>query len=589
MLDETLANIAVCDPAVGSGAFPVGMMTEVIRARCALTPYFNDVYERTPYHFKRHAIQDCLYGVDIDAGAVEIAKLRLWLSLVVDEEETKQIKPLPNLDFKIVTGNSLLGFPFKSKGLHEIEQLKAHFFEETDHERKAKLKTEIDRTLRSCFADSKKSLGYEVNFDFKINFSEVFSAKGGFDVVVANPPYGLLNKRQNRHKSVVVSDQELQHYKSSPEYAPARGGMINIFRLFIVRSVNILREAGCLAEIFPLAFTCDSSATHLRKHLLENHRIIGIEAFPERDNERKRVFEAVKMSVCILILQARRRLTSPFWLRIHRDRYVDTTNSKVQLGIDTIKLIDKTNYTIPLLQTDELDLLESIYRTATTLACFGHCYTGEIDLTQDKRYLTEDRHQSVLLKGAIIDRYQIRLTMSQGEILFLNSKKYLDSNHGERTEHHKLHRIVMQGITGVNEKVRLKMTLTEPGTFCANSVNYIVLNDSEFEPEYLLALLNSSLLNFVFSKTSTNSNVNGYEVDNLPIKVADRHLQRSIAELARKILNQKREKSNRDTTALDTELDASIFSLYGLTEKQAELVKRGAVKAIPAPPLERPT
>ena len=77
------------------------MMTEIVRARSALTPYFNDVHDRTPYHFKRHAIQNCLYGVDIDPGAVEIAKLRLWLSLVVDEEDVKQIKPLPNLDYKM--------------------------------------------------------------------------------------------------------------------------------------------------------------------------------------------------------------------------------------------------------------------------------------------------------------------------------------------------------------------------------------------------------------------------------------------------------------------------------------------------------
>ena len=97
LIDEKLADITICDPAVGSGAFPVGMMTEIVRARSALTPYFNDVHERTPYHFKRHAIQNCLYGVDIDPGAVEIAKLRLWLSLVVDEEDVKQIKPLPNL------------------------------------------------------------------------------------------------------------------------------------------------------------------------------------------------------------------------------------------------------------------------------------------------------------------------------------------------------------------------------------------------------------------------------------------------------------------------------------------------------------
>src|SRR3989338_8789195 len=108
LIDEKLASIRVCDPAVGSGAFPVGMMNEIIRTRNALTPHIRGNGERSPYNFKRHAIQSCLYGVDIDPGAVEIAKLRLWLSLIVDEEDVKHIKPLPNLDYKIMQGNSLL-------------------------------------------------------------------------------------------------------------------------------------------------------------------------------------------------------------------------------------------------------------------------------------------------------------------------------------------------------------------------------------------------------------------------------------------------------------------------------------------------
>ena len=576
LLDEKLTDITVCDPAVGSGAFPVGMMTEIVRGRCALTPYFNDVHERTLYHFKRHAIQNCLYGVDIDAGAVEIAKLRLWLSLVVDEEETKQIKPLPNLDFKIVSGNSLLGFPYRSQGLRDIEELKERFFEETDHARKSKLKLEIDRTLRSCFVSSKKSLGYEVNFDFKINFSEVFSSKGGFDVVVANPPYGLLNKRQNKHESILVSEPELQHFKSASEYAPARGGMINIFRLFIVRSVNILREGGCFSEIFPLAFACDSSAASLREYLLHNHRIVGIDAFPERDNEKKRVFEAVKMSVCILTLQARTKLLAPFWLRIHGDRQVDVCNEKVSIGLKTIENIDKANFTIPLLKKDELAVFESVYGSSVPLSSFGHCYTGEIDLTQDKSYLTEDRRHSVLIKGAIVDRYQIRLTMSQGEILFLKSGEYLKENHGKRSQHYKLDRIVMQGITGVNERTRLRMMLAEAGTFCANSVNYIVLDDPTIENEYILGIMNSTLLNFLFSKTSTNSNVNGYEVDNLPIKLAAPPVRKTVVGLVRQILAKKRRNPDTDSTAMEAEIDQLVYQLYDLGATEIKLVEEGS-------------
>ena len=106
VLDESLAQIKVCDPAIGSGAFPVGMLTEIVKARKVLELYLG--HKRSVYELKRHCIQNSLYGVDIDPGAIEIAKLRLWLSLVVDEDDYTSIQPLPNLDYKIMQGNSLI-------------------------------------------------------------------------------------------------------------------------------------------------------------------------------------------------------------------------------------------------------------------------------------------------------------------------------------------------------------------------------------------------------------------------------------------------------------------------------------------------
>lgn len=108
LLDDKLAGIKVCDPAVGSGAFLVGMMHEIVKARTVLTSYLPDKAGRDSYSLKRHCIQESLYGVDIDPGAIDIAKLRLWLSLIVDEEDYKRINPLPNLDYKIMQGNSLV-------------------------------------------------------------------------------------------------------------------------------------------------------------------------------------------------------------------------------------------------------------------------------------------------------------------------------------------------------------------------------------------------------------------------------------------------------------------------------------------------
>ncbi|HOI18671.1 MAG TPA: TaqI-like C-terminal specificity domain-containing protein [Candidatus Woesearchaeota archaeon] len=105
-IDRLLKEIKIVDPAVGSGAFPVGMMNEIIKARSILSMYFHE--KRSDYDLKREIIENCLYGVDIESSAVDITKLRFWLSLIVDELDMQNIKPLPNLDHKIMCGNSLL-------------------------------------------------------------------------------------------------------------------------------------------------------------------------------------------------------------------------------------------------------------------------------------------------------------------------------------------------------------------------------------------------------------------------------------------------------------------------------------------------
>jgi len=215
---------------------------EIVRTRCALTPYFNDPNERSPYHFKRHAIQNCIYGVDIDSGAIEIARLRLWLSLVVDEEEVKQIKPLPNLDYKVVPGNSLIRFPFKSHGLSELEDLKRQFFDSTDHAQKAKLKLVVDQKLKECFASSKKSLGYEVSFDFEIVFSEVFHRKSGFDIVIGNPPYTSAVKD--------AQDPDNLRWVYKKQY-PILKGAFDLYVVFLLLADRITSGKGCYEWIVP--------------------------------------------------------------------------------------------------------------------------------------------------------------------------------------------------------------------------------------------------------------------------------------------------------------------------------------------------
>ncbi|MDD4532798.1 MAG: Eco57I restriction-modification methylase domain-containing protein, partial [Bacilli bacterium] len=229
-LDELLQNIKVADPAVGSGAFPLGMINEIVRARKVLNVYLKN--HISDYELKKHTITHSIYGVDIDPGAVEIAKLRLWLALVVDEETPH---PLPNLEYKIMQGNSLIseyeGIKLFDEGIFDKEKKQkaeqlalglgkrsldlkmeilqdriASFVDESQHKKKKKLKEEIDilkweiieETLKAQGIldeeKSKKIRDYKKSntkpfFVWKLEFSDVFKEKGGFDVVIGNPPY----------------------------------------------------------------------------------------------------------------------------------------------------------------------------------------------------------------------------------------------------------------------------------------------------------------------------------------------------------------------------------------------------------------
>lgn len=104
--NEALDKVKICDPAIGSGAFPMGLLQEIFTAKQTIHTFVHgDLTKFEPASIKLNIIQNSIYGVDIERGAVDIARLRFWLSLVVDEPAPQA---LPNLDYKIVVGNSLI-------------------------------------------------------------------------------------------------------------------------------------------------------------------------------------------------------------------------------------------------------------------------------------------------------------------------------------------------------------------------------------------------------------------------------------------------------------------------------------------------
>jgi len=285
LIDEKLASIKVCDPAIGSGAFPVGMMHEIVKTRNVLTAFlslrgaqatkqshtgdrFADARtdNRTIYHFKRECIEKSLYGVDIDPGAVEIAKLRLWLSLVVDEEDIKQIKPLPNLDYKIVCGNSLLSVEknlFNNQLFTELERLKPFYFDETSPSKKQEYKQQIDELISHITNGHKE-------FDFEVYFSEVFHKKGGFDVVIANPPY----VGEKGHKEMF---REIRKGNLGRFYQ----GKMDLFYFFYHISLDIGKQNSNIAFITTNYYPTATGAKTLRHDFKERTIIKNLVNFNE--------------------------------------------------------------------------------------------------------------------------------------------------------------------------------------------------------------------------------------------------------------------------------------------------------------------
>lgn len=633
---ESIYHCKVLDPACGSGAFPVGMLQQMVHILSQLDPTneqwenmmleeavkasrnafqteseedfnerikdiknsFDESLNNPDYARKLYLIENCIYGVDIQPIAIQISKLRFFISLVVDQktnnDPTKNfgIRPLPNLEAKFVAANSLIPLA-KSDGElgrtpefiaienklreanHKIFSAKTVRTKRRWKERLIELRTQMAEKLKNngfLTADAANQLASWDMFDQNsaasfFDADWMFGIKVGFDIVIGNPPYGIFNKKQNKGESIIVEPEILNYYKTNPIYKPAQGGMLNIFRLFVVRSIDYLCSKGVFSEIFPLAFTCDLSASKLRKYVFENCTIERIEAFPERDNPQKRVFENAKISVCILQLSKELKTNTKFGIRINKERFVETYKPFSIYTINDILSVDKVNMTIPLTEINDSKILVKVYSKSKPLLQYGKCYTGELDMTFCKPAFTFNNDDAKMLRGANIDRYIVRKEMSQGETFFVN-RKVLNGIKNISNDLFVEERIIMQGITGVNEKIRLKMTIGQ-NTYCANSVNYCRFLPN-VNPRYALALLNSSLLNYIFKLQSTNSNVNGYEVDNLPLIIADNQVP--YIEIVNEILEIKKSDIQINTKELENKIDYLVYKLYDLTYDEVLIV-----------------
>ena len=359
-IDQKLYDVKICDPAIGSGAFPMGLLRELFFCRSAIEP---NIVENAA-NIKRHIIQNNIYGVDIERGAVDIARLRFWLSLIVDE---KSPEALPNLDFKIMQGNSLLE-QYKGVDLSTMTEKKigagesltffdsmldvyrknlrdklTEYYACPEHDKKMQLRKDIADIVKQELVEQGIHIDFE-DMDLSANsqfflwhtwFHDVFSrpSKEGFDIVIGNPPYGAKydNQTKRYYKNTYVTANSIRGLQK---------GSLDTYTLFIELGYNLLRKNGSFAYIVPISLTSSDSLTGVHRLLMGNCDTIYISSYAVRP---KPVFENAVVNTSILLFK---KTETPcqylFSTKMHRRG----NEFELQRLIDNLQFVDVKGQTL---------------------------------------------------------------------------------------------------------------------------------------------------------------------------------------------------------------------------------------------------
>lgn len=358
---HSLYNCKILDPACGSGAFPVGMLQQMVHILNRIDPgntmwremmravaidktskaYFtasdderneiiNDIersfdqsINRPDYARKLYLIENCIYGVDIQPIAIQISKLRFFISLVVDQNTNTDptdnfgIRPLPNLEAKFVAANTLIGLDKKNASLfdnaeiktkeNELKVAKHKIFGAKTVRTKRKYKN-IVNNLRQEIANMLYANGAVGNDEarqlaswdmFDQNASSpffdpewMFGIKNGFDIVIGNPPY--INAIELKKDLGDIKYKRLKNY-----YTTAKG-TIDFYVYFFEKGLNLLCNNGVLSYITPNKYLCANYGKELRTFLIKNTQILVL-----LDVSRNNIFDASIYPVVILFKKIR--------------------------------------------------------------------------------------------------------------------------------------------------------------------------------------------------------------------------------------------------------------------------------------------
>ena len=578
---QQVAKLRILDPACGSGSFLIG-------AYQYLLDWHRDWYStnepekhstsKNPAVFKagindwrlttakrKEILLNNIYGVDIDPQAVEVSKLSLLLKVLEGESQetlNQQRKlfherALPDLGNNIKCGNSLIGPDFYDN--QQINLL-------DDEER------------------------YRINvFDWEAEFPQIFT-KGGFDAVIGNPPYGM---------RLIYSENEKDYFKNY--YNSSKGSFENYF-LFYEASLRTLNRAGKHGFIVPVTWLTIPSAESLRKHILDEFFIEKIIWLPEL------VFKNAQVNTLVSIINKTKKKTTDIYIFNTTDINSDNYSYKKITQKDFIK----NNYKIDIfINEEEKEIFDKIEKITIPLSeiskpCSGYnpYEVGKGIAPNGKQHSketvkTKPYHSSYKIdeewKPEIIGRNLKRYSLQISGNRWIKYGRWLAAPRD--SDNFQGNRLLVQEITGGTDR-RIIAVFYDKELYYSRDVIPIKCNNKQYQPYYLLGVLNSHLITWFHHKRNPKAQKGLFpkilvsDLKRIPIRKIDFSNKKEktqhdkMVNLVNRMLELNKQlpkaKTDHDRTTLQRQIDATdkqidklVYELYDLTEEEIKIVEGG--------------
>ena len=633
---RAIAHLTVLDPAVGSGAFPMGVLHKLTLALRRLDPQnilweelqkeiagqralsafdtqdqqerkeeladISDTFERyreSDFGRKLYLIQNSIFGVDIQTIATQIAKLRFFISLAIEQEpdpdaDNYGIKPLPNLETRFVAANTLLGLGNLQMSLAQTDSLQQelntnrerHFHATTRQQKLACRKK--DKELRDKLAAKLQWAGMSDDDAEKIaqwdpydqNASAdwfdptyMFGVSEGFDVVIGNPPYVKVE-----HLSHDIRTQLKENF----------GWLGDLYEHFISQGLAFVSDNGTFSYIANDSYVTFSTKVKSRELILQNQLLHLVRAPAQ-------TFEA-SIYAAIFVLSKKQPSASHVYVSGEMNAARGFQYQPLgKVPYEIVHRLPNKQFLLAgenhlLMRLLEFESIKNVCRILDTGIDSGN--------VRRKIFFAENaQNRERLLQGRQIQRYGLYWNSPKAKYKFCDihyqplpipgigrggrpsSRNEYWKFRGDIQNHHQPERLLMRQTD--DDLVVAYHSEKESGRFYTDNTLFTILPNSfgqTINLKYLLALLNSRLLNFVYhsisqEKGKSQAQVKIKNVNELPVVIPKEEKQKPMIELVNNILAAKDADPAADTSELEAEIDRLVYTVYGLTDEEIAVVE----------------